>query len=446
MLLLNQFFHPSSAPTSQLLTDLALHLADEGHRVTAICGRSEYNTANSTPLPNITVHRIPNLPFGHNKVTRILSYGSFYLGALAVALTTRKPQVIVTLTTPPLLSVIGTLIKKIRNTPHFIWEMDVYPDIAIELGVLSPRGPLTRIIGALANWSRRNADGIIALGDDMRDLLIARGIPAAKISVAENWADSAEIAPQPFPEGPLHLLYSGNLGLAHDIETLQGAMLALNKAGRFHFTFAGGGPRRKSLESFALGHKLSNIFFRGYCPRSELSQTLAQCHVGVVTQHPRVHGSVVPSKVYSILAAGRPIVYIGQVDTTPARIIRRFDCGWQIDPGDVDGLVGVLQRLEANRWLVHSAGQRARQAFLENYDREIGVRRIAAIVSPSRPGTTPSWLRRPQPSASLSDSSGADYVPHSAYRDEAITASQSPTCHTEDSSGPGIAFENTKVT
>ena len=190
MLLLNQFFHPSSAATSQLLTDMALHLAEEGYPVTAICGRSDYNAANQTPLPNITIRRIPNLPFGHNRVTRILSYSSFYLGALALALTTRKPQAIVTLTTPPLLSVIGTLIKKIRRTPHYIWEMDVYPDIAIELGVLSPRGPLTRIIGALADWSRRNADGIIALGGDMRDLLIARGIPASKISVAENWADS----------------------------------------------------------------------------------------------------------------------------------------------------------------------------------------------------------------------------------------------------------------
>jgi len=384
MLLVNQFFHPSSAAASQLLTDLARHLANTGTGVTIICGRSNYGIMNPGELSGVGIRHVPNLPFGHARFGRILSYGSFYAGAVLLALAARRPSIVLTLTTPPLISLAGTLLKKLRGVPHFIWEMDVYPNIAVELGVLSPNSRLTRLIGALADWSRRNADGVIVLGDDMKEILIARGIQPDKIFVSENWADDVEITPLPFPDGSLNLLYSGNLGLAHDIETLQGAMLsctAPDMASRIQFTFAGGGPRRESLEAFARTHGLVNVAFRDYCSRDKLAKSLAEGHVGVVTQQSGVIGSVVPSKLYGILAAGRPVIYVGPRATTCARVIERFNCGWQIDPGDVRGLIAVLRHLDQNREAVYAAGGRAREAFEQNYTRAIGVRRITQILT-----------------------------------------------------------------
>jgi colanic acid biosynthesis glycosyl transferase WcaI len=384
VLLVNQFFHPSSAATSQLLTDLARHLAGAGAKVTAICGPSSYGGVNSGNLPGVEIRRVPSWPFARGRLGRVISYGSFYAGAFLLAITARRPGAILTLTTPPLLSLTGTLLKKIRGAPHFIWEMDIYPDIAVELGMLSPGGRITRLIGALADWSRRNADGVVVLGDDMKELLVARGIPADKIFVSENWADPAEISPLPFPAGPLHLLYSGNLGLAHDVETLLGAMLsygAPDTASGIRFTFAGAGPRRESLEAFVRDHQLSNVAFRDYCPREQLGESLAEGHIGLVTQQPQVIGSVVPSKLYGILAAGRPVIYIGARGTTPARVIERFNCGWQIDPGDVRGLVALLKKLDNDRSAVYAAGARARKAFEENYTREMGVTRMERILT-----------------------------------------------------------------
>jgi glycosyltransferase involved in cell wall biosynthesis len=301
------------------------------------------------------------------------------------------PDVIVTLTTPPLTSVLGRFLKLSRGCRHFIWEMDVYPDIAIDLGVLRRHSILTALIGALTDWSRRNCDGIIALGDDMKARLVARGIPAHMIHVAENWADGQLITPLPFPEGPLTIHYSGNLGLAHDIDTIAGAMKRLRNDPRFHFAFAGGGGRRRDLEAFCQKHQIDNAFFQPYCLQTELNAGLGSGHLGLVTQLPETCGSIVPSKTYGIMAAGRPILYIGPREATPARIIDRFQCGWRVEPGDVSALVNLLERLAGDRESIFTAGARSRTAFDEHYDRPIGAARVAMILGlqPTTDATEP---------------------------------------------------------
>jgi glycosyltransferase involved in cell wall biosynthesis len=258
--------------------------------------------------------------------------------------------------------------------------MDVYPDIATDLGVLAQNGIPARLIGAASDWSRRKADGIIVLGEDMKARLLARGIAADKIHIAENWADGAEIVPLPFPEGPLVIHYSGNLGLAHEIETIIGALRNIGNDDRFRFIFAGGGARRARLQDFCRESGLRNVEFQPYTSRAELGASLASGHLGLVTQLPETCGSVVPSKTYGIMAAGRPLLYIGPRGATPSRIIAAHGCGWHIDPGDVAGLTGLLTRLAAERYSVFEAGARARAAFEQHYDRPIGISRIAAIL------------------------------------------------------------------
>ncbi len=382
ILLFNQFFWPDTAATGQLLTDVARHLAEGDCRVTAVCGSSAYVPAAKTGAPEIEIVRLPTLVFKRGRRRqRVASYVSFLAGCAWYALRAPRDSVVITLTTPPLLSVIGSLIRKIRGATHYIWEMDIYPDIAVDLGVLKRRSPLTRILTAIADASRRNADGIIVLGECMRDRLLEHGVPADKIHVAENWADAREIAPRPFPPSePLKLLYSGNFGIAHDADTLSGAMRSLRGDRRFQFIFAGGGSRHQVMDRFCRDHDIGNATFRGYCSRAELSGRLAEGHVGVVTQRPETLGSVVPSKTYGIMAAGRPLLFIGPREATPARIIERYRCGWQIDCGDTEALLGLLHFLAGHPEVVQEAGARARRAFLENYDRPIGVARIAEIV------------------------------------------------------------------
>ena len=249
MLFINQFFWPDSSATSQQLTDLVHALAARGEEVAVLCGEGGYAAAAGTKAPAAEVHRVHALPFTRGRVGRVLSYLSFYATAFARGLTLRKADVVVSMTTPPLISLLGASVKLLRGSRHFIWEQDLYPEIAIDLEYLKPGGLVHRITGWLTDQVRRHADGIIVLGPCMRDRLVARGVEPTKIHIAEHWASSQAIRPMARLGDPkeLVLLYSGNFGMAHDLQTIQGAIANLRGDRRFRFLFAGTGDKRKQL-------------------------------------------------------------------------------------------------------------------------------------------------------------------------------------------------------
>jgi colanic acid biosynthesis glycosyl transferase WcaI len=380
ILVINQFFWPDTAATGQLLTDVTRGIDPNVHAVTVLCGTSDYGAVDTTSPPRVKIVRRRGMAFSRGNIGRVASYASFFAGAAARSVWGPKPALVLTLTTPPLISLLGTLLKSLRGSRHFMWEMDLYPDIAVDLSVLKPRSLVTRLIGTVADFSRKRADGIIALDDDMKARLVARGIPEHKILVAENWADGCEILPAPFEEGPLVVHYSGTFGLAHEEHTISEAMRRLRNDSRFRFVFVGGGARRERLERFCRSEGIGTAEFRPYERRSELGRSLARGHLGLVTQIPATVGAVVPSKTYGIMAAGRPVLYVGPPGTTTARVLERHGCGWRIEPGDAAGIVRLLERLEGNRGLLREAGAQARRVFEKYYDRPIGVARILSIL------------------------------------------------------------------
>ncbi|MDP9162170.1 MAG: glycosyltransferase family 4 protein [Acidobacteriota bacterium] len=381
LLFINQFFWPDTAATGQLLTDVAREIDPQKHTVTVLCGNSHYGGVDTSTVPlGVKIVRLGNVAFSRGNIGRVLSYASFFAGAAVKAMWITKPALVLTLTTPPLISLLGTLLKELRGCRHVIWEMDLYPDIAVDLDVLKRRSFITRVIGTLADFSRKRADAIIALGDDMKERLVTRGIPEHKILVAENWADGSEIQPLPFEPGPLVVHYSGTFGLAHEEHTTTEAMRQLRNDNRFRFVFVGGGARKKRLEQVCRAEGICFADFRNYASRSEICKSLAEGHLGLVTQMPCTVGAVVPSKTYGIMAAGRPVLYIGPHDATPARVIGQHGCGWRIEPGDVAGMIRLLEQLERDRGLVWEAGARGRHAFEKYYDMPIGVGRILSIL------------------------------------------------------------------
>ena len=386
MLFINQFFWPDSSATSQQLTDLVSALASRGIDVAVLCGDAGYATAAGTAPPPAEVHRVKALPFTRGRLGRIFSYLSFYAAAFVKGLLVQKADVVVSMTTPPLISLLGAAIKLLRGSRHFIWEQDLYPEIAVDLQYLKAGGLTHRLTGFLADKVRQHADGIIVLGPCMRDRLVARGVAREKIHIAEHWASSSAITPMERPGNPaeLVLLYSGNLGLAHDLETIEGAMLHLRNDERFRFLFTGTGGRRKELAAFCATHGIANVELRPFVDRDKLSEGLAAGDIGLVTQKNESCGAVVPSKVYGILAAGRPLLFIGPPTATPALLIDRYACGWRIDCGDVAEATKLLLHLAENPTAVQEAGFRAREALLRFHDLPQSVAHLADILGASR--------------------------------------------------------------
>jgi colanic acid biosynthesis glycosyl transferase WcaI len=381
ILIINQFFWPDTAATAQLLADLTSAIDPKLHSVTVICGVTSYAAVDTrmSPPPAKTV-RIGARAFSRGRIARLLSYATFFAGSVLRAFREPRPDIVVTLTTPPLISLLGTVLKWLRGSRHFIWEMDLYPDIAVDLQVLKSGSLVTKLIEKLADFSRKQANGVIVLGDDMKRRLNARGVCNKNIHIAENWADGNEIMPATFKEGPLTVHYSGTLGLAHEQRTIAEGMRELRKDNRFLFVFSGGGARRAQLEEFCRAEHIYNVEFRSYVSRADLGRTLSEGHLGLVTQQPKTLGSLVPSKLYGIMGAGRPVLYIGPESSTAAEVIHKFECGWQISPGDTGELVRLLQFLRDNRGVLIEAGKNARLAFEEHYDKPIGVARVLSVL------------------------------------------------------------------
>lgn len=389
VLLLNQFFAPDTAATGQLLADVADRLAADGHEIHVLASQRLYGGgATSLPLESATtsgviVHRVAATGFGRaGFFGRLLDYGSFYVRAMRRALQLPRMDVCIALTTPPFIGLVATQLRKRRGTKFVHWAMDLYPEMMAAVGMIRDGGQPKRLLATLAARIYRQSDAIIALGELMKDRLIAAGADAETVSVVHNWVPGEAVYPQPPAGGPVTLLYSGNVGLGHELETAVRAIARLKDRRNFHARIVGHGKLRGRLMELVSDLGLVDcVEFLPPCPLEELSANLAAGDIHLVSQRPGTQGLLVPSKIYGILAAARPSLYIGPADTEVAEIIRQSNSGLIVPPGDVDAAATSLRRLITDKTLRHEMGDRAGAHYRALFGRERGVRCIATLVA-----------------------------------------------------------------
>lgn len=380
VLFINQFFPPDLAPTGQLLSDVTSYLSKQGHEVSVICSESVYAEGGQAYQGSETVYRLRGLRFRRSLVGRSASYLAFLFEALRVALQIREIDLVVTLTTPPLLQMVGALVKRLRHCQFYAWQMDLFPESLVTMGLLPSRSIVTRLLRKAAHFPLRKADGIIVLGCCMRDALIAYGIPASLIRVAENWSRPAPSVSAP-PTNPwITILYSGNLGASHEIETISAAMAVLAHDARFRFVFAGGGVKRRLLESQCRELGLTQVQFMPYGNDSEYASRVQYADIGLVTQTDSSLGAVVPSKLYNTLAFGRPVLFVGPAASTAALVIQSNSCGWHVACGASAQLVTLLKHLASNRAAIATAARNARFTYIKQYTVDSGTDRIGVAL------------------------------------------------------------------
>ena len=223
---------------------------------------------------------------------------------------------------------------------------------------------------------RVRADGIIVLGECMKERLISAGVPSERIHIAQNWASDQIRSLLSQPARPLRILYSGNLGMAHEVQTIDAVLETLANEESIQFLFAGGGAARPGLEQRCRAAKMSNVTFQSYGDNQAFAENLQSCHVGLVTLRNGCEGTVVPSKVYSLMSVGRPILFIGPKNSTAALLVREHQCGWQFDPGKAAETSAFLRSLSADPHRIAEAGRNARRAFEQHYNRAHGTERL----------------------------------------------------------------------
>jgi glycosyltransferase involved in cell wall biosynthesis len=356
ILLLNEYFPPDTSATAGMAAAVVDALA-ERHEVIVLCGRPSYDPSERHPFyflrrekrGRILVERVGSTTFPRRRMWhRVLNYLSYVLLVIPRALMVRS-DVILGMTDPPFGGIVGAFIAWLKRRPFVYNIRDLYPEMAI-LGELVRPARWLQVWEKLHRWALARAARVIVLGEDTRERIIAKGIDPERVVVVR---DGAPI-PQAVPERnhpvtlevrsgyPFVVLHAGNLGFCGAWETVVKAARMLNGDG-VGFVFVGDGAMRSQIEASANGCKA--IRFLPFRPPDQVSYVLAAGDLHLVTIRRGLEGVVVPSKVYPILAAKRPVLALAPAESDVARVIRRSGCGVVVNPDDPASLAATVRGL-----------------------------------------------------------------------------------------------------
>jgi colanic acid biosynthesis glycosyl transferase WcaI len=402
VIFVNRFFFPDISPTSQILSDLALHL-DAGDDVHVITSRLRYDEPEarlpaSERVGRTAVHRVWTSRFGRTNIVGVaIDYATFYMSAtIELFRIASRGDIVVVMTDPPMISIPASAVARLKGARLVCWLQDIFPEVAWALDFKRFPRWIESGLAWLRDRSLVAASRVVALGDLMSARVAARGVARDRIRIIHNWAAGDAIRPiDPASntlrrawglDGRFVVGYSGNMGRAHDFSSLLSAAERLKEKPRIVFLLIGAGNRRQAIEADVRARGLTNVMFQPYQPREALAQSLTAPDCHIVSLRPALEGLIVPSKIYSSLATGRPVIFIGAVDGEVARIMTLTEpVGFRVAPDDVESLVGAIERLAGHADEAAAIGRNARQLFEDLFDRLLALRKWTALIEELRP-------------------------------------------------------------
>ncbi len=389
LIVITEFYPPDYASTGQLIDELVSRLGQLGMPIRVFTSQPGYafETANASRR-----ERKGNAVIQRTKYSRLtwLKIGSKAINALLFVIRSfvhivhncimgkyGKQDTLFLTTAPAFLPIVGYISKKLLGLSYVCLIYDLYPDLLVSLDVLPESHLLVKFWRFLNSQTWKNAEKIIVISDTMRQRILSQ-VPSveSKIVMIHNWADPEIIQPVKKAENwfaqqhqltdKFVVLYSGNLGRAHDLETIMGAAQSLKNT-KVKFVFIGGGFKYKQAEQQAKNLSLDNCLFLPYQDKSVLSYSLSCADLALVTIAPGLEGTIAPSKLYGIMAAGTPIAVICEQHSYLRKILKDAKCGKAIDNGDSDALVEFINQLYQDKDAKQKMGQSSRQYFEENF-------------------------------------------------------------------------------
>lgn len=390
----SEMFYPEEVSTAYIMTCISEKLAETAE-VHIICGPIGYDKITSNQPQryfNFIIHRIKTINFSKNNVVGrlirsiILSVGIFFKGLFSI----KKTDTVFTVTNPAFVIPFYAFIKKIRKCKLIILVHDVFPENLISSKIISSeKSVLFRIARKIFNWSYKQADDLIVLGADMLEVMSDKIQTPKNISIIQNWADTDNIKPLSFFSNSLIAKYqlqdkivftfAGNLGRVQGLEFLFNVIKkVVNK--QVHFIFIGDGALLATLQQQVVDNKITCVTFAGTLPRNEQNVFLNAAHFGLVTLAFDLYGLGVPSKSYNVLAAGKPILFVGNKRSEIAKMVVDEGCGFVFD--DEDSLLDFFNSIShSDIPIIESMGKKSRTLAETKYTQVTIIEKFKKLIN-----------------------------------------------------------------
>lgn len=386
--IISELFYPEEVSTGYVMTKIAEKL-NEKVDVGVICGPSGYQSkilsATYTLAEDILIKRVRIPHLNKNKfLPRLLSFSLLTCGiAIKMLTNVKRRDEVILVTNPPTLLPMVAFISKLIGYKFTIIVHDVFPENAIAGGMLRKDALVSKILTNFFNKAYNSAQKLIVVGEDMRELFRKKIKKNLSVDVITNWADLEEISPLNMTSIDFSKYYSHNFNekiiiqFAGNIGRVQGLVEYFNflkkvKNEFLETVFIGSGAELPKLEKLYIENNLKQIHFIKPKPRFEQNIFLNSCHIGLVTLTPGMFGLGVPSKAYNILAAGKPILYIGDKNAEIARYINEYNVGWAFTWDEKASIITFLNQLNSSFLEeISEKGKNARKLVEFNFNKRI---------------------------------------------------------------------------
>ena len=400
VLVLSQLFYPEVLAAGKIMTELCEKLVDMGMDVEVMCGpltvldRKTY-VPKYTEHHGIRINRVLGTRFPQIKLSgRIINEISYSFSVFFKLIRDTSKRPVLVLTHPPFPAPTCAFLQKIGRGKLYIYLiLDVYPDTAVKLGLIKERGFIDRLWESVNIFTYKHASSILVTGRCMEEVIrkkVGASLPD-KIHTIHMWSDDNLIQPVPRADNPFIrkwsleekfvVLYSGNMGMYHDLETVMETARILKGYKDIVFLFIGEGLKKPLMKEFARRHELTNCEFLPYVEREDLKFSLSCAHVGLVSLDRGHEGLSVPGKTYSIMAAGVPVIAVMSPTAEIARIIHEEECGIVVEPSHPEELEKAILTLYNNHQKLGIMGKNARRAIDTKYNLESAAKVFYKMIS-----------------------------------------------------------------
>ena len=394
LLVLNQYYWPGVEATANLLTELCEALAED-YEVTVVTGAAREEHPSQEVRNGVRIVRVQSTTYDRTQLARrAANYFTYLFGAVRIALKSGRPDVVVCMTDPPFIGAGAELVARRFGVPLLVISQDVFPEIAVKLGRL--RNPL--VVGVLAviiGSYLRFADRVVVIGETMKRRIIEKGVDENRVRVISNWGDAERVKPQPRENAwtrehelvdKFVVMHFGNVGHAQDLDSLIRATTLLRDLDDLAVPIIGVGARLDELTELAEVLEADAVRFLPWQAYESRALPISAAHVHVVGLARGLSGYVVPSRMWGVLAAGRPVIAAAEEESETAAVVRTTGCGLVVPPGNPFRLAEAIRACHDGEHDLEEMGRRARAFAKTETDRSVAVARYREVLEEIRSG------------------------------------------------------------